>query len=199
MRKRAVVVTVAASALIPVSWAQDPASSLEAKKEPNPIARVTLTACKPTRLSGTLGLLLAMRGNSSIDFERKGILKVDAREFPIYLPDEPYSIKNNGDSDQGSENDSTLIAVDADADGNVGEGEAWFANLPVRIADRMYTIVAIDEKGRWIDLTPTSKPLSGAVVGSALPDFSYKATDGKVVTNADFRGRSFLIDIWSVT
>ncbi len=197
--KLAAVVAVSASVFVAESCAQNPATSPAAKKESNAITRVTLASCKPIRVSGTLAFLLAMRGNSNTDLERRGLLKVDGREFPIYIPDGPYSVKNSGDSDQVAENDSTLVAVDADADGNVGEGEVWFANLPVRIADKMYAVVAIDDKGKWIDLTPSPGPLSGAVVGSTLPDFSYKSTDGKVVANADFRGRSYLIDIWSVT
>lgn len=199
MRKRALEIAVAASAFSAFACAQTPTTSPNSKRDSGTITRVTLTSCKPIRVSGTLGFLLATRGNSNIDLERKGLLKIGGGEFPIYLPDEPYSIKNGGDSDQVSENDSTLIAVDADADGSVGEGEGWFANLPIRVADKMYDVVAIDEKGKWIDLIPASRPLSGAVVGCTLPEFSYKSTDGKVVTNADFRGRSFLIDIWSVT
>lgn len=191
-------VVVAVPAL--VAFAQVPASLPDQKvEESSANVRVTLKSCKPLRLSGTLGLLLTLHSSPNVELDRKGLFKAEGREFPIYLPDEPYNLKNAGDSDQVSENDATLIGVDADADGTIGEGEGWFANLPVRIGDKMYEVVAIDKKGKWIDLARSPKPLSGAVVGSALPDFSYKTPDGKIVSNADFRGKSFLIDIWSVT
>ena len=40
---------------------------------------------------------------------------------------------------------------------------------------------------------------SGAVAGKPCPPFSYKTIDGKTVSNATFKGKAFLIDVWSPT
>lgn len=189
-----------AAACASFAFGQAPTSAPDQKAaESATVARVTLKSCKPIRISGALGLILTMNGSTNVELNRKGVLREGDRDISIFLPDEPYSIKNTAESDQVSQNTASLVAVDADGDGNIGEGESWFVNLPVRIADKMYDIVGIDEKGKWIELALSAKPMSGAVVGSTLPDFSYKTSDGKAVTNADFRGKSYLIDIWSVT
>jgi hypothetical protein len=39
----------------------------------------------------------------------------------------------------------------------------------------------------------------GLVVGKKCPAFSYRTVTGKRVTNKTFRGKAFLIDIWSTT
>jgi hypothetical protein len=40
---------------------------------------------------------------------------------------------------------------------------------------------------------------SGLVAGQKCPAFSYRTVTGKRVTNSTFKGKAFLIDIWSTT
>jgi hypothetical protein len=37
------------------------------------------------------------------------------------------------------------------------------------------------------------------VVGQRIPPFTYRSESGAVVTPRTFKGRAFLIDIWSIT
>ncbi|MCG3137283.1 MAG: hypothetical protein HJJLKODD_01126 [Phycisphaerae bacterium] len=118
----------------------------------------------------------------------------------IYLPEKtPYTLVNTGESDGEFDNTSTLLAIDSRPDKRITDDENWYANLPIRIADRMFDVTAIAEDGSSITLTPSSAPLSGVVVGRKVPPFSYQREDGQLITQDDYKGKAFLLDIWSVT
>lgn len=164
-----------------------------------PVLRAPLRECDVVKRGGAFGLMLALRDSAACDLVRKGPLTIDGRALPVYLPDGPYALENKGRSDFTSENEATCIAIDADADGQLADAENWYANLPVRIGDQMYAVQAIEPDGKWIDLAPSSGPLTGIVLDRKLPSFSYQTSSGKMVSQDDFRGRPFLLDIWSVT
>jgi hypothetical protein len=132
---------------------------------------------------------------------RKGTITVDAESFDLYLPEatRPYTIENNGRDDSHSANKSTRIAIDANHNGKISDDESWFANMPVRIADRMFDVVAIAEDGSRIELRPSNAPLAGMIVGRKAPAFTYKTADGVERTLESYKGKAFLLDIWSVT
>jgi hypothetical protein len=167
--------------------------------EQRDIVRIELREFDGLKRSGAFGFLLAMHDAIACELTMKGDVSIDDRKLTVYLPDGPYSLKNTGSSDFTTENTASCIAIDADADGKISDEENWYANLPIRISDRMFDIVAIGPDGKRIELAPSPKPLSGIVVGRKVPPFSYATTGGKTLTQDDFRGRPFLIDIWSVT
>jgi len=131
---------------------------------------------------------------------RKGTLTVDGEAVTIYLPKaKRYGVENTGRGDEHHSNKSTLLSIDADHNGKLGDDESWFANLPIRVADRMFEITRIAEDGSEIELRPSSAPLRGVIVGRKCPAFSYKTSDGRLITQDTYKGKAFLLDVWSVT
>ena len=176
-----------------------------AAQEPRPpadpldVIQVSLREFDGLKRGGAFGFMLGMHDATTCELVMKGDVEIDGRQLTLYLPDGPYSLKNTGASDFTMENTATCLAIDTDADKKISDEENWYANLPLRIGDRMFEVRAIAPKGKGLELVPSRKPLSGIVIGREVPPFSYATTGGKTVTQDDFRGRPFLIDIWSVT
>ena len=167
--------------------------------DPPDVVRIELRECDGLKRGGAFGFMLAMRDSIACELTMRGDVSIDERKLTFYLPDGPYALKNTGASDFTMENTATCLAIDADADGRIADEENWFSNLPIRIGDRMFDLRAIGSDGKRIELAPSLKPVSGIVVGQKVPPFSYTTTGGKTLTQDDYRGRAFLIDIWSVT
>lgn len=126
-----------------------------------------------------------------------GHLQVDGVDYAIYVPRATsYTIANSGASDDHHDNRSTRIGVDANRDGDLA-GEYWFANLPVRIGDRMFAVQAIEPEGRGLVLAPSPTPLRGVVLGRSCPPFSFCTQDGKSVSLSDYRDQILILDVWS--
>ena len=175
--------------------------SLAAGSQQIEIAMKSCSAGRPPRTN------IEIKNNNPIitqkpDFQLvwKGGITVDSESFDIYLPKAPaYSIKNTAKDDGDLYNTSTLISIDSNHDGRLTADEGWFANLPVRIGDRMFDVIRIAPNGRSIILKSSAKPLSGVIVGRRMPPFAYKTRDGKAITENTFKGKALLIDVWSVT
>ena len=128
----------------------------------------------------------------------RGDVDLDSQKVAIYIPARgPYSLKS--EKTHSFENTSTGVFVDSNGDGRLDESECWWASMPIRLADSMFTVKDIDPGGTWIRFSRSSLPLSGVVVGKPCPPFSFQTMDGKTVSLADFKGKSFLLDVWSMT
>jgi hypothetical protein len=131
---------------------------------------------------------------------KKGSVTVDGRAYQLYLPKaSAFSTKNTGKSDDQFENTSTLISIDSNGDGQLEDAEGWYANMPIRLGDRMFDVSEISKDGQRIVLKPSSAPLRGMIVGFKCPPFAFKQENGEVISRDRFAGRAFLLDIWSVT
>jgi hypothetical protein len=155
---------------------------------------------------------------------KRGTAEVDGQKYTLYLPRaKSYSIKNSKPSDSDFYNTSTLISVDhrqllraappdpgVDNSGlliiidkkggrQVTDAEDWFANLPLRLGDRMFDVKEIAADGSRIVLKPSKSPLRGVIVGHTCPPFSFQTADGKEVSSKSLAGKPFLLDIWSIT
>jgi hypothetical protein len=110
-----------------------------------------------------------------------------------------YSVKNAKPSDADSENTSTLISVDQNGDGRITDADGWFANLPLRLGDKMFDVTEIAADASRIVLKPSKSPLRGVIVGRTCPPFSFKTAEGKVVSLENLARKPFILDIWSIT
>ncbi len=156
----------------------------------------------------SLGLTL-LSGKSATDkLVRKGTLTLEGHDYVFYLPKlypkyekySSYRIENTSDhGDNTFRNNSTLLSVDQNGDGALTDDENWFANLPIRLGDQMFTITSIAEDGSRIEIKYANLPLTGLVVGRKCPPFSYTTKDGQLITQDTYKGKAFLLDIWSVT
>jgi hypothetical protein len=158
-------------------------------------------ASRPGRISrGTSILSLLFRGARRDSLVKTGSVTVDGRAYRLYLPKAPsYTIKNSGKSDDEFENNSTLISIDSNGDGKLEDAEGWYANMPIRLGDRMFDVGEISEHGDRVVLIPSSAPLRGLVEGFKCPAFVFKGENGEAISPDRFAGRAFLLDIWSVT
>jgi hypothetical protein len=87
------------------------------------------------------------------DLVKRGTVQVDRRRYTLYLPKaKSYSTRNSGPSDRDSDNTSTLISVDQNGDGCLTENDGWFANLPLRLGDKMFDVAEIAADGSRIVL-----------------------------------------------
>ena len=138
---------------------------------------------------------------SSAKLVRMGAIDVDGEAFGVYLPETESGYRVTSFDEQPAnamtQFSSTYLAVDQNHDGKLTSSESAFAELPLRIGDTMFDVVAIAEDGSSITLRPNDGPLRGAVIGRRAPDFSFTATDGKVVRRDDYLGRAVLIDCWA--
>jgi len=149
----------------------------------------------PQKLSARL-----LKGWPKEDLVKRGVLEVDGHKYSLYLPQaKAYSVKNTKPSDADSENTSTLISVDQNGDGLITDADGWFANLPLRLGDKMYDVTEIAADASRIVLKPSKSPLRGVIVGRACPPFSFKTADGKVVSRESLARKPFILDIWSIT
>jgi hypothetical protein len=160
---------------------------------------VTLTDTTVTRPGAVTGLLSALLGGGSEKLKR-GDFTVDGETFALYLPQgKTCTIKNTGTNDGAFENKSTPITVAPKADEKLTAAQNWFSNLPLRVGDRMFTVVDVAADGSRIVLKPSTEPLRGVVLGRKCPGFALETSEGKKVSQDTYRGQAFLLDIWSTT
>jgi hypothetical protein len=158
----------------------------------------TMRPASITSETSTLGLIFGGRGKDEL--VKRGSLDVDGKKYTLYLPKaKAYTTTNSKSNDSGFENTSTLLSIDQKGDGLLTEREGWFANLPIRLGDRMFDIVEIAADGSRIALKASKAPLSGVIVGRQCPPFSFKTADGKIVSDETLSGKAVLLDIWSIT
>jgi hypothetical protein len=155
-------------------------------------------AAKITNAGSALRMLFA--GPPKDELVKRGTVQVDDQKYILYLAKaKSYSTKNTGRTDCDSDNTSTLISVDQNGDGKLREDDGWFANLPMRLGDRMFDVVEIAADGSRIVLKPSRSSLRGVIIGRTCPPFSFKTADGKEVNRESLAGKLFLLDIWSIT
>jgi hypothetical protein len=168
--------------------------------QPRPLT-ITMEDCilsRPGRITSQTSVLrLLFAGPPTEDLCKRGTVALDGRKYVLYLPKaKAYSVKNSKPSDSGFENTSTAIAVDQDGDGKLTD---WFANLPLRLGDKMFEVTEIPADGSHLVLKPSKAPLRGVILGRRCPDFSIKTSDCKLLTLDGFAGKVFLLDVWSLT
>jgi hypothetical protein len=158
-------------------------------------------ASRPTKITNFAGAFRMVIGSPPrIELVKRGTVEVDRQKYTLYLARaKSYSTKNSGPSDCDNDNTSALITVDQKGDGRLTANDAWFANLPLRLGDRMFDVVDIAADGSRIVLRPSRSPLRGVVVGRLCPAFSFKTANGKVINRESLAGKAFLLDIWSMT
>jgi hypothetical protein len=160
---------------------------------------VTLTDTTITRPGAVTGVLAALLGGGTEKLKR-GELTVDGETFALFLPQgKTCTIKNTGSNDGAFENKSTAITVAPKGDGKLTDGQSWFANLPLRVGDRMFDVLDIAADGSKFVLKPSTAPLRGVVLGRKCPAFAFETSEGKKVSFDTYRGQAFLLDIWSTT
>jgi hypothetical protein len=139
-------------------------------------------------------------GPPQLELVKRGTVQVDRQKYTLYLAKaKSYSTKNTGPSDCDNDNTSTLISVDQNGDGGLTENDGWFANLPLRLGDKMFDVAEIAGDGSRIVLKPSKSSLRGVIVGRTCPPFSFKTADGKEINRESLAGKPFLLDIWSIT
>jgi len=172
------------------------------ENRPTPPERIAVRMedCQATRPGVVKSLFEALAGAAKENLVKRGVVEVDGKKYPVYLPKaKPYTVRNTAKKDHIFENTSTRLAVDQKGDGKLTEADNWFANLPVRLGDRMYDVVEIAADGSRLVLQPSKSPLCGVIVGRSCPPFSFKTADGKTISRDGLAGKPFLLDIWSVT
>jgi len=175
---------------------------------PKPAASVLITitmencqAKRPGTLrNDTSALKMIFSGIAKEELVKRGAVEIDGRKYKFYLPKaNAYPIRNDHKSDSSLDNSSTLISVDQGGSGELTKEDGWFANLPIRLGDKMYDVVEIGADGARIVLKPSSSPLRGVIVGRRCPPFSFKTNDGKQITLESLSGKAVILDIWSIT
>ncbi len=127
----------------------------------------------------------------------QGELSVDGEKVAVFIPQNgPYELTTKEDE---FSNTSMRVSVDANNDGELPDTEAWFSSMPIRVADSMLNVRKVDPAGTWITFAKAEVPLAGLVVGKPCPDFEFSTMDGKKVRLADYKGKSLLLDVWSMT
>jgi hypothetical protein len=160
---------------------------------------VAMEDCKATRPGVPKGILDVLIGTKE-QLVKRGVAVVDGQKYTLYLPKaKAYTLKNASKKDHGFENTSTRLSIDQKGDGKLTEADHWFANLPIRLGDRMFEVTEIAKDGSRVVLRPSKAPLSGALVGRVCPPFSFKTADGKVVSRESLAGKAFVLDVWSIT
>jgi hypothetical protein len=165
---------------------------------------VVMESCKASRPGKITGAVSAFRmifaGPPREELVKRGTVQVDRQEYTLYLPRaRSYSTRNTGPSDGDHDNTSTLLSVDQNGAGRLTENDGWFANLPLRLGDRMFDVAEIAQDGSRIVLEPSKSPLRGVIVGRTCPPFSFKTADGKEISRDRLVGKPFLLDVWSIT
>jgi hypothetical protein len=160
---------------------------------------VAMEDCKATRPGVPKGILDLLAGTRE-QLVKRGVVVVEGKKYTLYLPKaKAYTVRNTSKKDHHYENTSTRLSIDQKGDGKLTETDHWFANLPVRLGDRMFDVAEIARDGSRVVLRSSKEPLRGAIVGRACPPFSFKTADGKTVSRDGFDGRAFLLDVWSIT
>jgi hypothetical protein len=165
------------------------------------IAMEDCHASRPEKIAGAAGALrFIISGPPEEELVKRGTVQVGGQKYTFYLPKaKSYSTTNAKPSDSGSENTSTLISVDQNGGGRLTDKENWFANLPLRLGDKMFDVAEIAADGSRIVLKSSKSPLRGVIVGRSCPPFSFKTSDGKEVSRESLAGKPFFLDIWSIT
>jgi hypothetical protein len=176
-----------------------------ARPDVPPVVTIRMENCRASR-PGDIKIVVDKAGRANIipareeALVKRGSVAVDGETFAIYLPKAAsYPIRNTGGDDTGFSNTSTLLAIDNNLDGKITQDENRYANLPLRIGDRSFRLKSIARDGSSLVLLPLEGPVQGLAVGRSCPPFSYQALDGRMVKNEDYKGRAFLIDVWSTT
>jgi hypothetical protein len=192
--------------LSPVPGGAPPNGGRAEKPTPEEAAAITVVmedckAARPGKITHAVDALrMLIAGPSQDELVKRGTVQVDRHKYTLYLPKaKSYSIKNTGPSDCDFDNTSTLISVDQNGDGRLTENDGWFANLPLRLGDKMFDVAEIATDGSRIVLKPSKSSLRGVIVGRICPPFSFKTADGKEVNRDNLAGKPFLLDIWSIT
>jgi hypothetical protein len=192
--------------LVPAFLGVLPCGSQAQKPAPEEAASITvmLEDCKaerPGKITTAGGALRQLfSGPPKDELVKRGTVRVEGQKYTLYLPKaKAYSTKNTGPSDGDNDNTSTLISADQQGDGRMTENDGWFANLPLRLGDRMFDVVEMAADGSRIVLKPSKSPLRGLIVGRTCPAFSFKSADGKEVSRESLAGKAFLLDVWSFT
>lgn len=165
---------------------------------------IAMESCKASRpgkiTSATSTLALLFSGPPKEELIKRGTVQVDGHTYTLYLPKaKSYSIKNTKPGDSDFENTSTLISVDQNGDGRLTGHHGWFANLALRLGDKMFDVAEIAADGSRIILKSSKSRLRGVIVGRTCPPFSFKTAEGKEVNGERLAGKPFIIDIWSIT
>ena len=183
-----------------------PGVSQEEKATAEQPAAITIVMenCEASRsgkiTSDTSIFRLLVAGAPKEELVKRGMVEMDGKKYTLYLPKaKSYSTKNTKPSDSDFENTSTLISVDHNGDAQLADDEGWFANLPLRLGDKMFDVAEIAADGSRIVLKPSESPLRGVIVGHTCPPFSFKTADGQEVSRESLAGKAFILDIWSVT
>jgi len=157
-------------------------------------------ASRPGKVTSDTNVASLLQGLPREDLAKRGTVRVGEQTYTLYLPRaKAYTTRNAKPSDSGFHNTSTLISVDQGGGGRLKDEDGWFANLPLRLGDRMYDVAEIAADGSRVVLRPSKAPLRGVIVGRRCPPFAFKTAEGKVVSFESLRGRAFLLDIWSIT
>ncbi len=131
---------------------------------------------------------------------KKCEIEVQGKKINVYLPEaETYSIENTDSDNTKFGNTSTYISIDQNSNGKLEDSESTPANLPVRILDTMYSVVAIAKDGSSISLVETDGPLYGVVVNRRCPEFSFTSVSGETISDKSILGKVTVLDIWAVT
>jgi len=178
--------------------------STEPQVQPPADVIVAMESCKATRpgkiTADTSVLKMIFSGPPKDKLVKRGTVQVDGQDYTLYLPKAgSYSTQNTESSDSGFENNSTLISVDHNGDGQLTDDESWFANLPLRLGDKMFGVAEIAADGSQIVLKPSQAPLRGVIVGRICPAFSFKTAEEEEVSLESLAGKAFILDIWSFT
>jgi hypothetical protein len=161
---------------------------------------IRMEACEASREGIVKNLLSALFGPPKEPLVKRGVLEVEGRKFTLYLPKaKTYVVRNAAKKESVFENTSTRLAIDQKGDGKLTEADNWFANMPVRLGDRMYDIIEIAPDGSSLVLQPSKSALAGVIVGRSCPPFSFKTADGKTISRDGLAGKAFMLDIWSIT
>jgi hypothetical protein len=165
---------------------------------------VSMEDCEASRqgkiTASTSILRLLFAGPPEEELVKRGVVEVDGHKLTLYLPETtPYSTKNSKLRDDEFENTSTLISIDQNGDGHLTDDEGWYANMPLRLGDRMFSVTEIAADGSRMVLAPSKSRLRGVVVGRRCPPFSFKTADGEEVSRESLAGKPFFLDIWSIT
>jgi hypothetical protein len=176
------------------------------KPTPKEAAAITVVmedckASRPGKITNAVGAFrMLIAGPPRDELVKRGTVQVDRQKCTLYLAKaRSYSTKNTGPSDCDNDNTSTLISVDQNGAGRLTVNDGWFANLPLRLGDKMFDVAEITADGSRIVLKPSKSALRGVIVGRSCPPFSFKTADGKEINRERLAGKPFLLDIWSIT
>jgi len=155
---------------------------------------------RPGKITSDTGILrMLFAGPPKEELVKRGTVEVDGQKYNLYLPKAKSYSTTNSKADDPIENTSTLISVDHNGDGRLTDDEGWFADLPLRLGDKMFDITEIAADGSQLVLQPSKSPLRGAIVGRICPPFSFKTADGQEVSRESLAGKPLILDIWSIT